>query len=63
LKRPRATASVLIAMDQHVIGGERFAALAVAFDAARGDRICAPRATPSDRTQPAAAKAGSMRNM
>ena len=38
----------MIAIDQHVIGGERLAAPPVAFDAAQRDRILAPDAAAFD---------------
>ena len=37
-----------VAIDQHVVGGERLAAPAVAFDAAERDRILAPDAAALD---------------
>ena len=39
-----------VAIDQHVIGGERLAAPPVAFDAAQRDRIFAPDAAAFDHT-------------
>jgi hypothetical protein len=49
-----------IAVDQHVIGGKRFAAATVAFDAAGGMGYSRRIVLPSTTPQPAALRAGSM---